>query len=71
MLMEGGADVEVPDIFGATVLTWSNLNLHLESVLDRVLPHHLYHVSMYDMLLQHTVALRAASSLCWSAAAAA
>ena len=71
ILLEAGADVYAKDVMQANVLTWSWINTQLEFLLDCVLPHHLYHCSMYDMLWQHIQALDAAKSSRLSAACAA
>lgn len=71
MLLEAGADVMAQDLFGATPLTYAWVNTQLEAQLDLVLPHHFYHVSMYDMLQQHAISFQAATTTTSSAAAAA
>jgi ankyrin repeat protein len=71
LLIERGADIHKKDQFGATALEWCWLNTQLEMLLNLALPHHLYHIFMYDMLLQHTFALQAVAGihLCATAAA--
>ena len=71
ILIEHGANIHQQDLFGATALEWCYVNTQLEMLLNVVLPHHLYHIFMYDMLLQHTVAVQAAAATCLCAAAAA
>jgi ankyrin repeat protein len=71
ILLEAGADIQAKDVLGVNVLTWSWINTQLEFLFHCVLPHHLYHCSMYDMLWQHMQALDAAKSSHLSTACAA
>jgi hypothetical protein len=62
ILLEAGANIQAKDVLGANVLTYSWINTKLEFLFACLLPHHLYHCSMYDMLWQHIQDLDASKS---------
>jgi len=50
---------------------YSWINTQFEVLLDWVLPHHLYHVAMHNMLWEHAISTTAAAAMRPAAAPAA